>query len=159
MQRLSREHGIEIVKNDACMFGMTAADDNGVPGPVLKPTKWMTNAPYLARHLNRRCRGTHQAHVRLLGSKAAQAAIYPPELVEAIVRGLQIQREHDHRAGRADSPLDAAILETMGPTGEETQSRDYSEVKLSTVKEAYDENTGELLDEKLVQKAKREELD
>ncbi len=88
--------------NDACMFGMTAKGKDGEADPALKPTRWMTNAPYLARHLNKRCRGTHSgmhsANVQLLSSKAAQAAVYPPELVEAIARGLQTQREHDHRA-------------------------------------------------------------
>ncbi len=51
VQQLSREPGVECIVNDACMFGMTAKGKDGEAGPALKPTRWMTNEPYLARHL------------------------------------------------------------------------------------------------------------
>ena len=158
VQRLSREMGVECIVNDACMFGMMAKGADGTVGPARKPTRWMTNAPYLARNLNRKCRGTHQAHVHLVGGRAAQAAVYPPALVEAIVRGLQIQREHDHRAGRAESPLDLNILQAMDLNEAEAETGTPENMHINAIKEAYDESTGELLDERLVRKAKLEEL-
>ncbi len=144
--------------NNACMFGMTAKDKDGEAGPALKPTRWVTNAPYLARHLNRRCRGTRSAHAQLLSGKAAQAAVCPPELVEAIVRGLQTQRERDHRTGRAELPLSSAIEQAMKPSEAEDGTYGFPNVKLQGSREAYGENTGELLDEKLVRKAILEEF-
>ncbi len=81
VQKLMKDHRVERVVNDACMFGMRALDRYGCEGPALKPTRWMTNAPYLAWHLNRSFGGTHQSHVHLTSGRAAQAAVYPPELV------------------------------------------------------------------------------
>ncbi len=37
--------GVSTVVCDACVFGMKAMDPNGMEGPVLKPTRWMNNAP------------------------------------------------------------------------------------------------------------------
>ena len=84
MQRLNEEEGVECIVNDACMFGMKAVGKDGQEGPARKPTTWMTNAPYLAKHLAGRCNGAH-AHAPLLRGRAARAAVCPPELVEAIV--------------------------------------------------------------------------
>ncbi len=48
--------------------------------------------------------------------------MYPPELVEAIVMGLQIQREHDHRIGRSECPVSRALEQAMMPDEEELQA-------------------------------------
>ena len=86
---------VQVIKSDACVFGMKAVDASGVEGPVKKPTRWMGNAPHLMKELNRRCEGRHESHVPLLNGRAARAAIYPPELVAAIIRGIQSQVEAD----------------------------------------------------------------
>ena len=91
------------------MFGMSAVDRDGVRKPVLKPTRWMSNAPMLLHRLSRRCEGRHAEHARLLGGRVAGVAIYPPGLVIAIVKGLQDQRELDARRGKEDCPLSQAI--------------------------------------------------
>ena len=150
--KMMNRPGVECIVNSTCMFGMTTKDEEGNEGPVLKPTRWMTNAPCVAQQLNRRCKGTHEHHVRLMGSnRAARAAVYPPKLVKAIVKGLQAQREFDHRAGRAECPLSAAIIQAM---------MDEDEIKaLQWARAVMDEYTGEALDADFVAKGKKEELD
>ena len=150
VQKLLSHPTVECITSDMCMFGMRAVDAQGREGPVLKPTRWMTNAPRLARHLSRRCKGIHESHVRLLGgNRAARAARYPPELVEEIIRGLQLQREDDHREGRATCPLSSAIAQAMSIE---------DELRPLMAKEAWDEYSGDKLDATLVHKAKQEEL-
>ena len=72
-----------------------AVDASGAEGPVKKPTRWMGNAPHLMKEPNRCCEGRHESHVPLLNGRAARAAIYPPEMVAAIIRGIQSQVEAD----------------------------------------------------------------
>jgi hypothetical protein len=123
VDELRRADGVSIVVCDACVFGMKAVDPDGVERPVLKPTRWMSNAPKLLQALSFRCAGRHGKHTRLLGGRAAAAAVYPPELVVAIVRGLQAQREEDCRAAGVRPPLSAAILEAVtGETARRTSS-------------------------------------
>jgi len=110
---LLRQDGVTSVANDACMFGMKAVDSQGVEGPAKKPTRWMGNAPRVMRELSKRCRGHHAQHVHLTGGRAAGAAVYPPELVAALIRGLHAQRVDDARARRRRAPLDEAILNAM----------------------------------------------
>jgi hypothetical protein len=145
---VQKMEGVTTAVSDACVFGMTAVDSDGQERLVKKPTKWMSNAPRLLASLGYRCNGRHQ-HTPLLGGRAANAAIYPPELVLAIVRGLQAQREEDARRGKTTTPLSEAILSAI------------SEVPLQTggtAKDTYDEYTGVLLDPVLVAKGKEEEL-
>ena len=82
------------VQTHMCQFGMTSRI-GGVGselGPVLKPTGFMTNSPYIARELARLCPRDHK-HVHLVGGRAAEAAIYPEKLCVAICRGLSIQKK------------------------------------------------------------------
>jgi hypothetical protein len=137
--------GVTSIVNDACVFGMTAIDRDGTKKPVKKPTRWMSNAPALLRHLAGRCVGKHPEHTQLLGGRAAKAAVYPPGLVLAIVRGLQAQREEDHAMGRGPCPLSGAVqLATATPAW-----------RSPTV---YDEYSGEPLNDELAKRAKEEEL-
>ena len=135
-----------IVTCDACMFGMRAVDPEGMDRPVKKPTRWMSNAPCLLRCLGLRCNGKH-VHTRLLGGRAGAAAVYPPELVAAIVRGLQAQREEDARARRVVPPSSPALVSAM--TVEESEWGEHV---------VRDEYTGEPLDPELVRQGKAEEL-
>ena len=151
VEAISSGRGVSCIVNDACMFGLKAIGKDGREGPARKPTRWMTNAPELVRHLARKCNGTHAEHVHLLSGRAARAAIYPPALVEAIIQGLQVQREADHRAGRAACPVGHEIEQAMKPNIEEIKM-------MMDIKVVHDEYTGEPLDEALVHKAKNEEL-
>eukprot|EP00972_Heterocapsa_arctica_P039392 5800712-Heterocapsa_arctica.AAC.1 len=73
------ELNVQTIRNDTSMFGMKAVDASGSEGPV--------NAPPLMKELNSRCNGEHGSHVPLLNGTAAGAAVYPPGLVAAIIRG------------------------------------------------------------------------
>jgi hypothetical protein len=143
--------GVATVINDACVFGMKAVGPDGVERLVKKPTRWMSNAPALLRRLAARCSGCH-AHTQLLGGRAAAAAVYPPELVVAIVRGLQAQREEDSRIGDCAPPLSAEILQALACDAPKAHAFKNARV-------VYDEYTGEPLDADLVRKAMEEELD
>lgn len=114
---------------DMCMFGMKATDQRGQEGPVKKPTRWLSNAPALLRELGVRCNGEHDAHVHLLGGRAAAAMRCPPHLRVAIVRGIQAQREEDARQrARGEAPpvdklVAAALREDMFQDHVEGESR------------------------------------
>ena len=143
--------GVQVTKTDACVLGMKTVDASGVEGPVKKPTRWMGNAPYLMKELSRRCEGRHESHVPLMNGRAAGAAIYPPELVAAIVRGIQPQVEADTRRSHDDNKnidlnFSPELKAAMGLSEEER------------ARPTYDEYTGEELPPNLVATGKKEEL-
>ena len=98
MQQVMRLKGVVTVKSHMCCFGMTSIDEDG-EGLVKKPTRYMTNAPLVAEELETFCTGDHR-HVKLVGGRAAKAAIYPPQLCEAILRGLKRQLISDGSIAR-----------------------------------------------------------
>eukprot|EP00972_Heterocapsa_arctica_P017609 2603148-Heterocapsa_arctica.AAC.1 len=64
----------------ACQYGMTSRRPDGTQGPVLKPTRWLSNSAAILARFSRKCsRGQHD-HVQLVGGRAAAAAVYPPDL-------------------------------------------------------------------------------
>ena len=81
--------GVVTNKSHMCRFGMASVDEQG-GGLVKKPTRYMTNAPLMAEELEMFCTGDHR-HVQLVGGRAAKAAIYPPQLCEAMLRGSKRQ--------------------------------------------------------------------
>ena len=77
---------------DQCMYGLMTKGPRGQWMPAQKKTKFMTNSHGIASELSRRCDGKHK-HQQLIGGRAAAAARYPPQLCEAICRGLLIEKE------------------------------------------------------------------
>ena len=73
---------------------MKATDAQG-EGPVLKPTRFWTNIPAVAHALDRKCTGCER-HVQLVGGRAKQAGIYPRQLVDAILDGLERHYAESH---------------------------------------------------------------
>lgn len=65
-----------LVTADQCQYGLTAKSDSGEGLPALKPTKFLTNVPPLAKLLQRRCYRSH-IHQPLVSGRCAQAAFYP----------------------------------------------------------------------------------
>ncbi len=64
----------------------------------MKPTRFMSSAPALLEALSRRCKGGH-AHATLIGgTRAHDAAVYPPGLCKAIAQGASEQLRRDCRA-------------------------------------------------------------
>ena len=85
--------GIKTVVNDQCMFGLLTKGENGKLVPAKKPTRWMTNSVFMVEALNVRCDRQHR-HQHLMGGRAADAAFYPPKLLQAILRGMAKTREN-----------------------------------------------------------------
>ena len=54
----------------------------------------MTNSPLVAAQLERKCDRNHQ-HARLAGNRTKMAATYPPQLVDAICKGINEQIKAD----------------------------------------------------------------
>ena len=59
--------------------------------PARKETRFMSSSVEVLRGLSRRCEGDH-VHQPLLGGRARAAAVYPPALCRAILRGIERQR-------------------------------------------------------------------
>ena len=90
--------GVILVKSPMCRFGMSAEDEFGV-GLVHKMTWYITNSPAIAQMLGGHCSnldgGPQHRHVHLMDGRAAQAAVYPPALVKAILNGILGQMRLD----------------------------------------------------------------
>eukprot|EP00969_Alexandrium_andersonii_P248520 10980282-Alexandrium_andersonii.AAC.1 len=53
-------------------------------------TRWMSSAGLILFELGCKCTGGHQ-HTHLVSGRAAAAAVYPPQLCWAILRGADAQ--------------------------------------------------------------------
>lgn len=84
MQELMELEGVHVCVLDQCAYGQCV--DGGFLNK--KPTMCLTDSPRIAAELRRRCDGNHQ-HQHLLGGRAKLAAVYPPGLCKAVVRGLR----------------------------------------------------------------------
>ena len=156
-----------------CCFGLAARDPSGLMQPVLKPTRFLSSAPLLLKELARRCSGEH-SHTRLLGGcRAAAAALYPPGLCRAILRGIARQYRLDGKVvpagvGRAcrhgSSVVDlsesslAAVQRTPTVERVEVEGAPSRVEDEGAAPEFWDEISGEALPTHLVQASRAEEL-
>ena len=85
-----------LVRADQCAFGLKTPSDEvkGEFGYAKKPTGFLTRGNKLADALRRRCPKDHK-HIHLMSGRAANAAIYTDELVEAICSGIIEQKKED----------------------------------------------------------------
>jgi hypothetical protein len=146
VKAVRRMDGVATATGDACMFGAKPVDAEGAERPAKKPTRWRKSTPQLLRSLGLGCDGV-RVHTKPLGGHAKAAAKYPPELVLAIIRGLQAQREADARAKGEKSPYSEALVQATS----EDRAAWGDKVVL-------DEYTGDPLDPELVRKGREEEL-
>jgi hypothetical protein len=176
---------VQEVTAHQCCFGLAARDSSGSVELVKKPTRFLSSAPLLLKELSRRCSGGHR-HTQLLGGRrAAAAAVYPPGLCRAILRGIARQYRRDglvvpagvgracqRGSGVCDlSVLQAAVAgpgtvaairrasaeERMKVEGEPPRVEDEPEA--ADFREFWDEVTGEPLPAALVRASRAEELD
>ena len=86
------------IVGDQCCYGLKTWDKNGEEAFAMKPTRFMSNCPWILRKLSRRCTGGH-VHQQLVGSRGKNAAVYPDELQDAVCEGLleAIAQSNDHR--------------------------------------------------------------
>ena len=98
--KLRALEGVGAVVSHQCEFGLETTAADGRRALALKPTRFMSSAPAVLEALSRRCQGGH-AHAPLLGgTRAKDAAVYPPGLCKAIAQGAAEQLRRDERARR-----------------------------------------------------------
>ena len=114
MKELLSQSGVHSVVGHMCCHGMRCPSDSpGSPSLLVrKPTRWASSAPELLRRLGRRCTNEgrspsdprwHQ-HAVLEGrapggeNRTALAAVYPPRLCTAILRGIAAQKAREGEA-------------------------------------------------------------
>ena len=86
--KLLRHPRVGVVTSHQCQFGLVTRDAQGQLKAAKKPTKFASSSVQMLRRLAVKCPGGH-AHEHLVGGKAKAAAFYPPQLVEAILRGIR----------------------------------------------------------------------
>ena len=161
--KLLAQDGVGAVVAHQCEFGLETSADGGGRAPAMKPTRFMSSSPAVLEALSRKCQGGH-VHAPLLGgTRARDAAVYPPGLCEAIARGAAEQLRRDDRAQSAPGlhavrPAPATEVHcgaTQGRTKDEDEELALWSVE---VRETYDEITGAVLPPALVQQARAEEV-
>lgn len=127
MQGVWKRKGVDRIVAGQCQYGQRSA--KGLP--VKKPTGLLTNSPLLLRQLSERCTGSGGYcspggnYATCSGGTAKNAAIYPNQLCEAILRGIRAQLQHDgHHAAGGVGLIDANCrgLEEILSTGGESNS-------------------------------------
>lgn len=108
---LAALEGVYFIYLDQCAFGLRVGKGPMAGELAKKPTFLLTNIAELADFVGKKCTKNH-IHGPLIGGVAAQAAVYPPDLVRAIVSGIKHslgiktldqhgQSEQGKRVGRA----------------------------------------------------------
>jgi hypothetical protein len=156
--KLRATHGVDTVVSHMCEFGLETTVEGGGRAAARKPTCFMSSSPAILEALSRRCQGGH-AHAPLIGgTRARDAAVYPPGLCKAIAQGAAEQLRRDERA---QTFIAAAVRGGREVHCDAAQGRTKDEGEgLATwaAREVYDEITGATLPPKLVQQARAEEV-
>ena len=98
--KLRAQRGVDTVVSPMCAFGMetTSAGGNG-RAAARKPTRFMSSSTSILEALSRKCPEDHWHAPLLGGTRARDAAVYPPGLCQAIALGAAEQLRRDERAG------------------------------------------------------------
>ena len=132
-----------------CAFGMTSKDKQGV-GAVLKPTTFMTNSVEAYKALSKRCPG-HDRHVHLVEGRAAAAQIYPKELCLTVSHAIINQARID-----AEELVSIKCIDTDGERLSEISNIEH---EAPDWRQYWDDVSGQVLDPKLTQAARAEEVE
>ena len=112
--------GVHVCVVDQCAYGLQVGH-----GLNKKPTCFITNSYHIACELQRRCPGDHE-HEHLMGGKAAAAAVYPPELCKAIIRGLKRHLRHKKGPCEVHPKVEMTIL--AGETEPMEEMEDFEDM-------------------------------
>lgn len=151
VELMSRSPIVGSVVSHMCAFGMVSRDDQGQLGPVYKPTRFLSNSASILRRVDKQCPGCPE-HVPLLAGRAAQAAIYLRKLCKCVCAGLKEQLE-----------LDYSNLVTI-PVKDSKEKVDIDElwgidsVDWKGDMKYWDDVSGKILDGKLVEEARMEDI-
>ena len=142
MVALMQDLKIDKVNAHMCRFDMMSEDEAGI-GLVKKPTGFLTNSEHLREQLSKKCLGGHR-HVHLMGGKAKACQVYPPKLVKAICRGIQLELKHN-------GILSLAYKDMLSVSQEDADVIEYEG-------QFYDDVSGQILKKDLVIAARKEEM-
>ena len=157
--KLLMQPEVQLVKADQCQYGLESKSDDGRMLPALKPTKFMTNAPEMAKLLQQRCKRDHE-HQQLVSGRAAAAAFYQLKLIRTIIRGIRNTRLARKNGGDAVH----AVIENVAKVTSKVTKLGGGHIDIQfdprNFKEVYrDEYTNEILPTELIRAAIIEELD
>jgi hypothetical protein len=173
--KLRATPGVGAVVAHQCAFGLQTSALGGGHAPAKKPTRFMSSSAAVLEALSKTCQGDHPHASLLGGTRARDAAVYPPGLCEAIAQGAAEQLHRDNRAcgaravrvwrgarelhavrgnipGRVE-PTEVHCDDAQGCTRNEDE-----QLAAWTTGEVYDEITGATLPPQLVQQARAEEI-
>jgi hypothetical protein len=157
--RLLAAPGVGAVVAHQCQFGLETSAAGGGRAPALKPTRFMSSARAVLEALSKKCPGDH-VHAPLLGgTRARDAAVYPPALCKAIAEGASEQLRRDVSSG-------SRSLQAVRPQSAEvhclpSDSRvrdEAAELAAWPAADTHDEITGAVLPPNLVKLARAEEI-
>jgi hypothetical protein len=111
MIKMMQHPDVGSVVTHLCQFGMKTKGKNGEWQPAKKATRFASSAIEVLHILDKKCGGKH-IHGHLLDGKAKQAAIYPPKLCRAIIKGVENQRLRE--GAKAPSFAEARVEQGCG---------------------------------------------
>ena len=151
----SRYPHLYAVIGAMCAFGLTTPGEDGKEQPAQKLTRWLTNSPFLAATLERKCPRDH-AHTVLLNGRAKAAQVYPPALCRAVVAGFaeQLRADNDRINSFPVLPVPPAELPTFNLELLQVDGEDIDEGEWV----AEDDVHGGSLPPDLVMEARRKEI-
>jgi hypothetical protein len=157
--RLLAKPGVGAVIGHMCQFGMMTSVAGGGQAAAKKPTRFMSSAPAILEALARKCGGEH-VHAPLLGgTRARDAAVYPPALCKAIAEGASEQLRREVRSGsRSLQAVHPQSAEMHCLPSESRVRNEAAELAAWPAPEVYDEITGAVLPPELVRQARAEEI-
>jgi hypothetical protein len=154
-----------------CQYGLKTRGDDGAWQPAKKATRFASSSEEVLRQLDRKCDGKH-VHRHLTQGRARHAAVYPPELCRAILRGIEGQRlregakvlSHAERqvergCGIHSLQGDRARVELAPDARYEELMHESEALSRIGQKQYFDNLSGVALPPKLVEKARKEEID
>ncbi len=166
--KLLATSGVSAVVAHQCAFGLQTTTQAGGQAPAQKPTRFMSSAPAVLEALSKRCPGGHSHATLLGGTRARDAAVYPPGLCAAIAQGTAEQLRRDDRARgvravrawHSARSLHAvrATTEVHCDAAQQHTGDEDEQLAAWPTKDVYDEITGATLSPELVRQARAEEI-
>ena len=154
-----------IVSFDMCQFGMTVEKD-GKTWPVQKGTRLASNSPEVLKRVNVRCPnrggpGAKHEHMPLEGSLVKRAQIYPREFRRAVCEGVAAEKRL--RALGLEAWSIDEISVALGKVSDKRYGEDpgkelHEEEPKWEWTEACDDQSGEVLEPRMVRAARKEEI-
>ncbi len=167
--KLLATSGVSAVVAHQCAFGLQTSTQDGGQAPAMKPTRFMSSAPAVLEALSRKCPGGHSHATLLGGTRARDAAMYPPGLCKAIAQGAAEQLRRDHRArgiravrawhnARTLHAVRGKPTEVRCDDAQDSTNNEDEQLAAWPMGEVYDEITGAALSPELVRQARAEEI-